>query len=345
MTDLSGKVVVVTGASSGLGREAAVQFAAQGCHVIVAARREGALVETARLCRAAGGNAQHCVTDVTHEEDVARLAELALEHGGRIDVWVNNAGVTLFSPIEEGSFAEHRRVIETNLFGAMFAARAVVPIFRRQRQGTMINVGSILSKIGQPYVPSYVISKFALRGLSEVLRTELAHERDIHVCSIYPYAIDTQHFESGASHMQRQVRAMPPVQSPEKVARAIVDLARRPRYEVHVPRVAAMGLALHHLAPRTVERLLFDSLKRWHFDRRRELDKEGNLFSAGEEPASVHGKRRPRLSTSAFSGWAVSRFVRNEAAAFGRLLRRAKPRGSARPAAPRLAQSHAPPHA
>jgi NAD(P)-dependent dehydrogenase (short-subunit alcohol dehydrogenase family) len=331
MLDLQGKVVVVTGASSGLGREAAVQFAAQGCHVIVAARREGALVETARLCRVAGGNAQHCVTDVTQEQEVARLAAFALERGGRIDVWINNAGVTLFAPIEEGTFEEHRRVIETNLFGAIFAARAVVPIFKRQRQGTMINVGSVLSKIGQPYVPSYVISKFALRGLTEVLRTELAHEPDIHVCSIYPYAVDTPHFESGASQMHQRARAMPPVQSPEKVARAIVDLARRPRYEVHVPRITALGLALHHVAPRAVERLLFDSLRRWHFDQRSEPDKSGNLFAAAEEPASVHGRRKPRLSTTAFSGWAIGRFVRNEAVALGRWLRRAKPAALAGP--------------
>src|SRR5690606_37667297 len=118
------------------------------------------------------------------EADVQALAALALEQTGVIDVWVNNAGVTLFGSIEGGPLDEHREVLETNVFGAIHGARAVLPIFRRQRRGVLINVGSILSKIGQPFVPSYVVSKFALRGLTEALRAELADEYDIHVCSL-----------------------------------------------------------------------------------------------------------------------------------------------------------------
>src|SRR5690606_17479042 len=144
------------------------------------------------------------------EDAVDALVERTLAAFERIDVWVNNAGVTLFAPLEGAPFEQHRRVIETNLFGPMYAARAVVPIFRRQGRGVMINVGSILGKVGQPFVPSYVISKFALRGLTEALRAELADAPDIHVCSLLPYAMDTPHFESGANRVGRAAHPMPP---------------------------------------------------------------------------------------------------------------------------------------
>src|SRR5690606_9278974 len=144
------------------------------------------------------------------EDDVQALAQRTLTEHGHIDVWVNNAGVTLFGSLEDAPLEEHRRVIDTNLWGAIHGARAVVPVFRRQRRGVLVNVGSVLSKIGQPFVPSYVISKFGLRGLSEALRFELADEPDIHVCSVLPYAMNTQHFQSGANYIGWQPRAMPP---------------------------------------------------------------------------------------------------------------------------------------
>jgi NAD(P)-dependent dehydrogenase (short-subunit alcohol dehydrogenase family) len=320
MDSLKGKVVVITGASSGLGREAAIQFAARGCTVVLAARRQADLEETARLCQAAGGIAQVVATDVTREEEVKSLAAAALERWGHIDVWVNNAGVTFFAPLDEGPFEEHRRVIETNLYGSMFGARAVVPIFRKQKRGILINVGSILSKTGQPFVPSYVISKFAQRGMSEALRAELADERDIHVCTVMPYAIDTPHFQAGANEVGRDARAMPPVQSPEKVAKAIVELAEHPRRERHVPRFAVLGFALRWLMPRTTERLLLHALRRFHFGDAREVSTDGNLYRPADETGKVHGERGPIVSTPRFAVWVAAELVRMQAEAAGRKL-------------------------
>jgi NAD(P)-dependent dehydrogenase (short-subunit alcohol dehydrogenase family) len=254
---LAGRVVVVTGASSGLGRETAVQFAGRGCTLVLAARRGAELDETARLCWIAGGSALPVVTDVTDEKAVHELARAALRHAGRIDIWVNNAGVALTEPLESGPFEVHRRVIETNLYGAIYGARAVVPIFRNQGHGVLINVCSVAGKVGQPFVPAYVISKFALRGLTEALRSELARERRIHICSIFPYAIDTPHFDDvGESGAERRLRMLPRVQPKARVARAIVRMAERPHHERHVPRSATLGIGLHRLFPRTTERLL-----------------------------------------------------------------------------------------
>jgi short-subunit dehydrogenase len=305
---LKNRVVVITGASSGIGRAAALAFAERGSRLVLAARRREALESIARACRGLGAQAVIRETDVKREDEVQALAQLALEQTGALDVWVNNAGVTLFGSIEHGPLDEHREVIETNLFGAIHGARAAIPIFRRQKRGVLINVGSILSKIGQPFVPSYVVSKFALRGLSEALRAELADERDIHVCSLLPYAVDTEHFESGANHMGLDVHAMPPVQAPEKVARAMVELAEHPVRERHVPRIALAGLALHAAFPRTVERILFEALSKWHFGDEPEASNRGNLDQPEKSSGRVHGERKPRLSTAALLLYAARRF-------------------------------------
>ncbi len=293
---LAGKVVVITGASSGIGRAAALEFARKGAHVVLAARGVPALEEVAALCRQAGSQALVVETDVTDEEAVGRLAEKSLEITGRIDVWVNNAGVTVFTPLDEGPFEPHRRVIETNVYGAMFGARAVLPIFKRQHAGILINVSSVLGKVGQPYVPSYVISKFALQGLGETLRTTVADERHIHICTLLPYAVDTPHFEHGANLVGLDSRAMPPMQSPEEVARALVSLAERPRRELYVPRGARFALALHAMFPGIGDRILLHVTREWHFGHQPQPPTAGTLYSPEVETAQVRG-HRPALTT------------------------------------------------
>jgi short-subunit dehydrogenase len=213
--------------------------------------------------------------------------------------------VTLFAPLEEASFEEHRRVIETNLYGPIFAARALVPVFRRQRHGVLINVGSILSKVGQPFVPSYAISKFGLRGMSESLRMELADEPDVHVCLLLPYAIDTPHFESGANRVGRQAHAMAPVQTPEEVAQALVALAEHPQRERHVPRAASLLLPLRDLLPRTAERLILHALQQWHFDDEAEPSTSGNLYGPEARSGDVRGERPPLIGAPRLFAWAA----------------------------------------
>jgi short chain dehydrogenase len=186
----------------------------------------------------------------------------------------------------------------------------VIPVFRKQQRGVLINVGSILSKIGQPFVPSYTISKFGLHGLTEVLRTEFADQADIHICGLYPYAVDTQHFQAGANWFGQRARALPPMQSPQSVARALVDLAEHPVRERHVPRIAALGLVWHRLMPRTVERLLLHALQRWHFEPTEQPTTDGNLYTPDRGPAAIRGERPAQTNTPRFTLWTLAELVR-----------------------------------
>ena len=322
MPAIRDSVVVITGASSGLGRAIALELASKGARLVLAARRGDALEDTARQCRDQGAQAIVVETDVTIETEVNALAAHAMEQLGGLDVWINNAGVTLFSPLEEGAFEEHKRVIETNLFGSMLGARIAVPIFRKQKRGVLINVASVLGEVGHAFVPSYSISKFAIHGLSEALRVELADIPDIHVCTLFPYSIDTQHFETAANRIERAPYALPPMQSPEKVARACAQLIEKPRRRRHVPRSLPLGLAFHALMPRAAERLLLDALRKFHISSERSPSTAGNLYAGPDNiVAQMHGERPPKIPTPLFLAWTVWRFARNEVAA---LVRRAQ---------------------
>jgi NAD(P)-dependent dehydrogenase (short-subunit alcohol dehydrogenase family) len=322
MPKLRGSVVVVTGASSGLGRAIALELARRGATLVLAARRADALEETAQLCRSAGSNALVVDTDVTRVDEVDALARKALDTYGRIDIWINNAGITLFSRLEDGPFEDHRRVIETNLFGSMHGARAVIPIFRRQHRGVLIDVGSVLSEVGHGFVPSYVISKFGIHGMSEALRIELADEPDIHVCTVFPFSIDTPHFEVAANRIGRAAYALPPVQSPEHVARAIARLCERPHRTRFVPHSIRLGLALHAMAPRATERLLLDALSKFHITDQRQSLTHGNMYEPPSKPAHMHGERPPRIGRARFALWAVGRFIQIEIGTALRALQR-----------------------
>jgi hypothetical protein len=154
--------------------------------------------------------------------------------------------------------------------------------------------------------------------MSEALRAEVAEEPNIHVCTLLPFVIDTPHFETGANAVGREARAMPLMQSPEKVARALVSLAERPRRELHVPRALALGFVVHWLLPRTTERLMLRALRRWHFSDDVQPRTEGNLYSPPEEKGESHGHRPPRISTPAFAVWTARELVKMELQSIGK---------------------------
>jgi NAD(P)-dependent dehydrogenase (short-subunit alcohol dehydrogenase family) len=195
-----------------------------------------------------------------------------------------------------------RITIDTNLIAPFVAARLVLPVFRRQQAGTLINIGSVLSQVGQMFVPAYVVSKFGLRGVSDAVRADVADVPGISVSTVLPYAVDTPHFQEAANATGKRAHAMPPVQEPERVARAIVDVALTPRRQRYVPRYVVAGVALHWLWPAATERVLQHALRTFHLVGRQQAT-SGNLFSPANAAASVHGNRRPVIGRTLFAVW------------------------------------------
>ncbi|MGJ4891033.1 SDR family oxidoreductase [Bradyrhizobium sp. HKCCYLS3077] len=261
MRDLRGTRVVVTGASSGIGRATALALAREGASIVLAARREDVLKDVAAECETLGGRALAVGTDVTDAEQVKRLAEQAVQTFGGIDIWINNAGTGVFGAYQDADIALHRKTIEVNLLGTMNGAYAVLPIFLRQRRGTLINNISLGGWAPTPFAAAYTASKFGLRGFSASLRQELAAHKDIHVCSVFPAMVDTPGFVHGANMSGRNLDPGPLLYRPEDVAETFVQLIRAPRDEIAVGWPARLGQVSYALARRPTERLMSSAFR------------------------------------------------------------------------------------
>ena len=295
-------VVVITGATSGIGRATAHAFARRGASLVLGARRQQVLERTAEECRGLGADVLAFPLDVADEEAVRALADAAVQRFGRIDVWVNNASVAVWGRVDEIPTPDIRRVIDVNLFGYVYGARAVLPVFRAQGSGVLINVGSVVSRVTVPYAAPYVMSKHAVRVLGGVIRQELATEgvKGVHVSTVMPGTIDTPFFDHSGNYLGRSLRAMPPVYTPERVARTIVHCARFPRREVFVGNSARAMAQQYKLLLGTSERVLAAMTNRLHLGRRNaEPATPGNLYEPFAEDDGVHGRWHGRGRTAA----------------------------------------------
>jgi short-subunit dehydrogenase len=286
--NLSESVVVVTGASSGVGRATAIQLARADARVVLAARRERVLHEVAAECQAQGGRAHPVATDVRDAEAMRRLAAVAVERFGHIDVWVNNAAVSLFGRFDQAPPDLWREVLEVDFFGYVNGVRAALPYFRSGGGGTLINVASVNSHVPFPYLSGYVAAKFAVRGFAESLREELRGE-NIDVCTIKPAAIDTPLFQHAANYSGKAIKPLRPFMRPERVAGAIVRCVKRPRREVFVGFSGRQMTLFHALAPALAERVMSKLVEREHFRDEFAPPTPGNLREPDPEWTGVSG--------------------------------------------------------
>ncbi|HWC02088.1 MAG TPA: SDR family oxidoreductase [Methylomirabilota bacterium] len=251
---LDGRVVIVTGASSGIGAATAVACGRAGMRVVLAARRAGLLAAGAAEVSAAGAAARVVPTDVGDEAAVRALVDGTVGAWGRLDVLVNNAGIGILATADQTTPAEFERLVRVNYLGAVHGVLAALPHMRRQGAGHVVNVASVLGKRASPYRAAYVASKFALVGFSEALRMEL-RSTGIDVTCVCPIGTATEFHDVEPNRLGVSGRGGP-IQSAEHVARAIVRALRRPRPEVHPYPPARLLFLANAVAPGLVDRLM-----------------------------------------------------------------------------------------
>jgi NAD(P)-dependent dehydrogenase (short-subunit alcohol dehydrogenase family) len=297
-------VVVITGASSGIGRAAALRIARRGASLALCARSEEPLAAVAAECEGDGAATLHRSVDVADEAAVEAFAAAVEERFGRIDVWVNNAATMAYGGFDEIPSEVFRRIVETNLMGQVHGARAALRRFRAQGSGVLVNMSSVWGRVPSPQVTPYVVSKHAVRAFSECLQGELASEPDVYVAAVVPEAVDTPIFEHAGNYTGRQVRPIPPVLDPEEMARGIEACAENPKREVSYGRAGRVLEVLHAAAPPLYRRLAHPSFVHGTWGQRPADPAPGNVLHS-TEPHRVEGgwrTRRRRALRRAFLG-------------------------------------------
>lgn len=288
-----GTVVVVTGASSGIGRLTAHSFARLGATLVLAARSAADLDIVAAECEEMGGRALVVPTNLADDAEARALVQTTLDRFERIDVWVGAAAVFGYGRFLDVPDDEFRRTVQVNLLAQVASVRLALPAMLRRHSGTVIFVGSLFSKIALPYVAPYNTSKHALFGFAETLRLEL-RGTGVDVCSVLAATVDTPIYQHAANRTGRAVRPMPPAIDATRVARAIVGLARRPRPVITVGRLQSSVVIVRRVAPRLYDQLARVMVETLALEKRPAAPTSGNLFVTMPEENRVSGGWRRR---------------------------------------------------
>lgn len=285
------RVAVITGASSGVGKATALEFASRGIAVVLAARGVRALNETVAECRALGVEAIGVPTDTSNNDDVLHLSTEALKLTGTIDYWINNAGVLAFGEFEEMPVEVVDQVLKTNLLGYVHGSHAALNIFKRQQYGVLVNNISIGGWVSIPYGAAYSASKFGLRGLTESLQGEFSRFKHIHICAMYPGFQNTPGIYHAANYSGVKLTTPPPYSEPEKLAIAIADVVENPRNAVYPDWASPVIKTMNSIAPGLLRNTMATAVRLLQKYGPKEEAKPGNILDANRSDMRVAGKQ------------------------------------------------------
>jgi NADP-dependent 3-hydroxy acid dehydrogenase YdfG len=303
---MSEQVVVVTGASSGVGRAVARAFGAARAKVGLIARTREALENAAREIQQPGGEALVLPLDVSDAAAVEKAAAHVVERWGRIDTWVNDAMVSVFSPVSQMEPGEYRRVTEVNYLGTVYGTLAALKYMRAQRSGTIIQIGSALAYRSIPLQSAYCASKAAIRGFTDSLRCELFHEKSpIKICMLQLPAVNTPQFDVVRTRLPRHPQPVPPIYQPEVIAKAVLHVAQHPTRELWIAGSAIKAIVGQRVIPGLLDRYLgkigYDSQQT---NQPVEPDRPDNVFAPIPGDKGAHGDFDARARNFSGELWA-----------------------------------------
>ena len=272
-------VVVVVGASSGIGRASALRFAERGDHLVLAARSRSALEDAAAECRARGAaTVEVAVADVLDEVAVDAVVRVATSARRHVDIVVYSAGVMGYGSVDAVPAEVFARVVDTAVHGTANVARAALPVFRAQGTGTLIVITSILASIPLPDMGAYITGKWGQLALARVLQLETRSAPGIHVCTVSPGAVDTPIYRTAANYVGRVGSPPAPVASADHIAAAVVRCADRPRRNVSVGWTNRPILAGFRLVPAVFDVLAGPLMRRFALSKETVAPTSGNVL-------------------------------------------------------------------
>lgn len=301
------QVVVITGAGAGAGRATVREFAKAGCRIGLIARGRERLEQAASEVRDLGGQALVCVADVSDASQVEAAAAAVEEAFGPPDVWINDAMATIYSPFTEISPEDYKRATEVTYLGAVYGTMAALKRMKKRNHGVIIQVGSALAYRAIPLQSPYCGAKFAIRGFTDALRSELLHDRSkVRITMVQMPALNTPQFDWGKNHMPMRPQPVPPIFQPEAAAKAIYWAAHHARREVYVGWPSVRAIWANKFIPGLLDRYLARVGYSGQQDSQAaNPDSPDNLWNPVSGGFSAHGRFDSRARRGGLSLWAT----------------------------------------